>query len=780
MTWPLWGLRSLPVPIEEGEMSIELRLIIPLLSVLWLPVSVEAQELQNLSEGVEQARINLSEMRSIYLGDEELGDAYELESRLQEGLVLLEQGDPDRASVLFLDIVSRDEWRGRAGYRQALFLQARALFESGYYESAREQLLLVIEDGRPEDYQDAVRYLIEVGIKTKNWSGIEEIYEKLERTTGSEAEPELLYARAKGLYAEKRYEEAVATLSRIDPVADVGLKSRYFLGVSRARLGKFDEALEDFLVVIDSADSSIDEERELMELAYLARGRLFYEKEQWGDAVDTYQHIPRGSVHFDQALYEITWTHVKEGENRLALRNLEILVFSRPDSVFIPEAKRLSADLLKDLGEFGRALAMYEEILSDFSPTLEELDLFTEGSEDKLKFFQNLVSEDHVGRAQYLPSSAQKWVKPTEEMKLAAGMISSLGKTWENVKESREIIEEISAAIEGTSRFELFSSLRGAWVSAVEYEGMLLGLLAAINDYQVEKNGEVAATAERREYGKAFAELPNSQEAFLTRERVMQAALEQRSLRAYRLRSYIEGAEVQIEAIQHWRLVKGNEQLSAEEDAKLEQDLVDAEVLLDEMNAELSVIEREIRLQASLGGIDAEASAKEAELRKNYRLALLKEYEELAGLRPAGDAEGQQLDALVKKIGELEAGLDNFRGEVIAVVEDKLKDVRSRLKAETAILEQSSVRYDQLHGDVELVAGEIAFQQWSDARQLFAELVLGADVGVVDVAWLKKESTSRYVDQLIEERNKEREILEQDFEQLKKELGQDGTDNETK
>src|SRR5690606_4380592 len=156
--------------------------------------------------------------------------------------------------------------------------------------------------------------------------------------------------------------------------------------------------------------------REIQHLAFMARGRIHYEREEWAEAFDSYQYVPRTSPHFDQALYEQTWTHVRQNEPRLALRLISILELLRPDSLFIPEAQRLKGDLSKDIGEYEDALATYEELLQEFEPVLKELDLMVEGQPDRLAYFKELVAQDTLGQAQYLPRSASQWVQPDGQM----------------------------------------------------------------------------------------------------------------------------------------------------------------------------------------------------------------------------------------------------------------------------------------------------------------------------------------------------------------------------
>ena len=50
--------------------------------------------------------------------------------------------------------------------------------------------------------------------------------------------------------------------------------------------------------------------------------------------------------------------------------------------------------------------------------------------------------------------------------------------------------------------------------------------------------------------------------------------------------------------------------------------------------------------------------------------------------------------------------------------------------------------------------------------------MLYADLGIVDIAWLQKDARSKELSAAMEERKKEREVLEQDFRQFLKESGQ--------
>ena len=72
-----------------------------------------------------------------------------------------------------------------------------------------------------------------------------------------------------------------------------------------------------------------------------------------------------------------------------------------------------------------------------------------------------------------------------------------------------------------------------------------------------------------------------------------------------------------------------------------------------------------------------------------------------------------------------------------------------------------------------LAAGEISARYWQSVFEQIRDMVLTADLGMVDIAWLKKDARSKELAQAMEDRKKEREELENDFKQFLKESGQE-------
>ncbi|MBQ8038190.1 MAG: hypothetical protein IJ268_14470 [Proteobacteria bacterium] len=83
-----------------------------------------------------------------------------LDERLEDGIVLQAAGDHQRASYIFMDIVSHSEWRGKPGYQAAQLQLARSLYENGYYRLSQRHLLDLIQTGVGSERTEGVKLLL--------------------------------------------------------------------------------------------------------------------------------------------------------------------------------------------------------------------------------------------------------------------------------------------------------------------------------------------------------------------------------------------------------------------------------------------------------------------------------------------------------------------------------------------------------------------------------------------------------------------------------------------
>src|SRR5690606_30131412 len=157
-----------------------------------------------------------------------------------------------------------------------------------------------------------------------------------------------------------------------------------------------------------------------------------------------------------------------------------------------------------------------------------------EGQPDRLAYFKELVAQDTLGQAQYLPRSASQWVQPDGQMVEAADMVGSLANASENMEEPHLLIEEIEAAISGDNRYEFFKESRGGWAAANAFDNTLMSIQRDINEaeYEVSGGSSSAARDERLREEERYDDLPQTREEIAERERAYQVAVEERQLNA--------------------------------------------------------------------------------------------------------------------------------------------------------------------------------------------------------------------------------------------------------
>ncbi|HEY2733306.1 MAG TPA: tetratricopeptide repeat protein, partial [Polyangiales bacterium] len=323
-----------------------------------------AQDLQTSLHEMTDIEQASAQLRASPVHGAELRSPTYVEERLTDGELFFRLHDYVRASIILTDIV--ENYPKHASYPDALSLLGDSLFEAGDYLGARERYRTILDHADEPTFrsrvQPALGRLIEIAIKIRNFDGIDRYFERLARLPAGEVEAATAYFKAKYLYSVAVPSETANTpadpttpLPSIDPQqleaaraafdavahgSPYSLQARYFTGVIYTLRGQYDPAIDSFKRVI-AAKPMDDAQRDVIELALLSLGRLYYETDRVPQAVEAYQSIPRTSKRFETALYEIAWTYIRAGDSTRAERSLEVLSVAAPESQNIPDAKIL-------------------------------------------------------------------------------------------------------------------------------------------------------------------------------------------------------------------------------------------------------------------------------------------------------------------------------------------------------------------------------------------------------------------------------------------------------
>src|SRR5688500_9811145 len=190
-----------------------------------------------------------------------------VEAQVQQGL-----GNHTAAVTILLDVLDRQP--GKRAAEDAAFLLGESLFQLRDYRSSRRHFEGAIEIFVPtRRAQQALLRLIEIAIRTEDFSHAEAYFAKMEDVPVAVLEPALPYARAKYLYFRDRSEEAKLLFAAILPSSPYYFQARYFLATSAVKSGDLSQASTAYSAILGLRPSDATG-REIQDLARLALGRI--------------------------------------------------------------------------------------------------------------------------------------------------------------------------------------------------------------------------------------------------------------------------------------------------------------------------------------------------------------------------------------------------------------------------------------------------------------------------------------------------------------------------
>ncbi len=705
-----------------------------------------------------------------------------VEERLTDGELYLRLEDYLRAAILLTDIV--EHYPTHRAYPEALFLLGESLFLAGDNLGARKRYAEVIERSSDPAFspylQRALGRLIEIAIHTRDFREVEGYFARLETLPSSTLSVTTAYFRAKYLYNlavpiddvlhappnaairgvdQGRLEQARKGFVAIPGGTEFSLRSKYFVGTIHTLRGEYLDAIAAFHGVLDHEPAN-ERERQVVELTYLALGRLYYETEQLEQALEAYRAVEQTSAHFDEALYELAWTYIRIGDAIQAERALEVLSVAAPDSPLNADGKVLRGELLARAGRHDEAEVVFDEIRTTFGPIRDELARQRREHPDLRAYFQQVVREniDSFDIHDFLPESARRWIELEDHYQRALDVLADLSEAKQLVRETDELAQRITAALSAPNRVSVFSDLRrqrerttGLRNRAARARGTLIASEARARG---NPRGEVERVRSRRQELQAeVMKMPVETEDFIDRdfEKLDEYRTAERDLQG--LRVEILGLEA--------RVVASRTGLVAVDPAKVDPKALRAQ--LDEHEAEIQRYEDQLvwirrrlevgRLHVGVG--DKRYQADDAERAKF--IDLVKRERQLAG------SGGADYDAAFSRVAAVERQLDQRDAEVAAVVRQRVGDMLAVVDEETTNLARYRVALGSLEGETEEVVGAITYLNFNRVHERFYDLVLRADLGKIDVAWARREDRRLRIDALTRERARELQALDDEF-----------------
>jgi tetratricopeptide (TPR) repeat protein len=734
-----------------------------------------------------------------YAAAPSIAGAGSFEKKVGEGLIFYALGqsnkDPknfERAAILLFDVVETEAHRSRPGYDDAVNALADCLFVLKYRYGARTYYRLLADRNASRHVEGAIVRLIELAAILDNYEGLDDYYTRYEQLSGGRIKPEVRYARGKLLLRRGRLEDAEAELGLIPAGDPYHVRSRFLRAVVQLKRGQLEEAVARFGEVVRDRVVA-PEDKEVQELAHMARGRIFYEMGRLAESADAYQEIDYRSKHFPEMLYEVSWTFVKRGqgfrdnpeksevEYQKAVQALDLLLISNTDRKLESEVRILRGNLLLRLAKFDEAEQAFQAVVDDYSPTLKALEIQMAARGNAETILDELLRRDArtVTVDSVLPPLVQEWAAGDESVENALGIFRNIEGAKTEVAQTRELADKLLKVFDSPNRLDVFPALREGRARSLAVETSLLthaGQVAEAEARVVMQPAEalpagqayLGARETRRALERKLATIPRTTESLQARRARLEQGLLDLDKLAFKSQLEIDNIQAQISAIDaavRGKKVRG--ELAEREQEYWRNELQQVAGALEQIRS----LEKDIRvtIREERGGLTlAGGVGSQENLIKNQYLEVLRREAELAkALRPA------VAPALVPMLVDLDAARQ--RGSALITRLNTVNEsLRRQVDAQAAemrgivMLERTRVdEYERQVGAYEGEAGEMAAALTHNAlqgvRDKFYDVVLRADVGLVDLAWQLKQDRTDAVSTLVKKQKNDLKALDDEF-----------------
>jgi len=741
--------------------------------------------------------------------------------RVAAGELLLRTGDYDR-SVETLSKVLELFRRGEvpeSAYADASFLIGEAYFQSHQYLSGRRHYREILDHGTQSAFSSyvgrSISRLVDIALRTSDLDSLDYVFARLASLPVTDPSGSLAYARSKVLYARHSLSDAKNAVNAVPPGAEYALQGQYLLGViltkealtsvqaqapsavasSAAGAGtpstaaaaaaarpKYGPAIDQFRRVA-RMPATTPAQRHVVDLAWMAVGRLCYEAEAYPEAAEAYSHVSRQSQEFSTMLHELAWVYVRVGDYQRAQRALEVLSIADPNNLDIADGSLLRADLLLRSGEFDKALTLYRSVRGRFDPIREQVDRFIATTSDPASYYDRLTADPDIQTDDKLPPLALEWAREQAEDENVFVVIDDVNRSRDLIRQSRRLATRLNGVLAVPTRAKAFPEIRAALEHAMSLSNKLakarVGLGQGMDEVAGDANGELASVRqERRLLQKKLLGLPVTSAEFAQRDDAgvrqwnkVSQSLQQLTIEADRLRAMVnalrrvleEGASLGVSQNAATR-----DRFKLEVEAN-ERDLAGYQQRIEQYREAIETG----RVQSGFGD---QRYIDDDQARRRYRDVLNREAALVAaGQDSAGDAAeyARSIQPILARADAIDLRLDGTRAELERNASAQADVLRGKIQEELATIEVKAASLDQVDQEARIVVGQVAMKAFAAVHEQLKGIVLRADVGIAQEAWEEREEQARRVRNLQRERAREEQMLNDELREVLEDAEED-------
>ncbi len=700
---------------------------------------------------------------------------YPLDRRFFEAQMAYDRGNLATASVLFVDLVNNTQFQQSRDYGDALFMLGDTLFRLHNYMGAKRYLDQVLRLADTKNFQSALQELADVSVRLHRIEEVEVYAKQLDTVPPGQRRSELLYQFGRSFFSGRSFDRAKGLLDQVAPGEKRWPHARFYIGAIFVAKNKPDDAIKCFQDVVEAGKTqSADRrpEQDVLDYAHVALARLLLQAKKYDDAVFHYQAVDRNSPLYEDALYEMAATHVAAGKPKQAIETLDVLLLTVNDDNVAVQAAVLRGRINMLAKQFDQADAAYQDVVERYSAITGELTRFASSDKNLEQFFSWLLNRasDEFQVVRPVSERVAKYLERDEDMLRVVSLFDDMAAERADVKEASKLATTIEAALKESSRLDMFPELKDAWLRLIESQNRtmdlgrrILDLLYGLAEPKMnadEKDHAKALRENRMKWEEAFLKIPATKGQYIERQTSISSRLADDSAEVGMLKASLEQVRQQILAVEKMLNDRtfGSDgiTLAKEKEKEYRQKLQDEK---DELRRTFRTIEeltQDVEVSSQGVGAGDKVSEDENLIRANLAAAQRAEQEMytqvLERTNPNGD-DGRRLRLTRGAIDALAEQMRSILKTIAGRASQRLAGIRQVLSTEQRNIAEYQATVRSYEDDSRRMAKDIGYGLIRAAEKRLAEILLEADLGLVDVAWQRKQEKANAIKQLQEERS---------------------------
>lgn len=708
------------------------------------------------------------------------------QQKFQNGETQYLLGDWPHAAILMGEALDDAGFRGGPQAATATFYLGDALRHGNSCGAARPYLDAYVAGGEPAHRGEALAAALDCALRAEQRERADALLFEANKYFMGQLPPELRYLAAKAVYAQKelapeeRFQKADAAFAAVGP--PFAQQAAYFQAVLRVERNDLAGAAERFTVCAALAAGDA-RQREAQDLCVMGLGRVKAELNDFDGAVAAYAQVPLDSPYFDQSLYEVASAQGRAGQVEPALRSAETLVEVSPGSPLASRSRLLQGQLLLVQGKYESASQLYGQVIEEYSRVRDELDAVLTLHQDPVRYFSDLLAQPGkpFELSTAMPPLALQAALARPELARAATLMQTLEAEVRDVEETRSMAERIDAVLSRADGIDAFPRLRQGYagVQATQNATAMLQGMAATAALEAgadalppEAQSELSLVhADRVLLEAKLNALPRTPEAVQLRLARLRARIEVLDRAIFALGFQVDASRASIAGAEVW-LDKHKEESRRGQREGFLAELRKHREVVSGYEEQLRALRHEVAMARDAAG-GVEGLGEEATLRAEYQGLLQQERKILEGARDqlSGGARTRHDRALaaLDRLGQVSERATALSAWISGEARRRADALRAQLAVESTALTQEVAALEAVRSEARGAVGQVAFRSFGAVRQEFYGFVLKADVGLNDVAWVRKKDRVDRIQKLSIQQADELKALDQKFRPVLKE-----------